>query len=221
MAVIFVATLSLSYHLVVLKTTMDGGTNATLWGLVKSCEHALITIAELLAPITWPFLALFRLCLLAIAGCLHLVADVIIDSTAAFMTAVLTHPNVVEAAAQVMVAGINAFAAQPDLADKLKQVNQHMTQQDKEAAAVQIGRDLPVFVGGIVQGVFNRGGNNDKNNKIKETKSSEDTKEETKDNGGDDSATKSNGDGADAKVVMYVSDDDGNGQIVEKTVSTS
>lgn len=193
--------------------------NTTLWGFIKACENALVATAIVLEPITRPFFATIRLCLYACAALVHKLGDVVVNTTASFMSAVLRHPDVVDAASAVMVRGINDFAAQPDLADKLKQVNKHMTQQDKEEAAVQIGRDLPVLVGGIFHGVFSRNDdNNDKKKSIEEEKSGG---EEEKENDNGDAPQDKTSTNKDNKVVVYVSDDNGNGEIVEKCVTTS
>ena len=187
--------------------------NNTLSGLLKTFGNALLAAVAVLEPLTAPFLAVLRYILYLCMAVLHMAGNVVIEITAAFMTAVLSHPNVVNAASQVMVAGMNAFAAQPDLADKLKQVNQHMTTQDKQEAAVQIGRDLPILVGGIFHGVFSR---NDDNKKNEDSTN----KDGGKKDGGDckdDKSGEEKDDGDSEKVMLYVNDS-GEGKIVEKTI---
>ena len=96
--------------------------------------------------------------------------QVLVHVTAIFTSAVLSHPQVVTAGSNVMLAGMNAFMSQPDLAEKLKRANQQMSVQEKQEVAVQIGRDLPVLMGGIFYGVFSRNDDNDKKSSIEEEK---------------------------------------------------
>jgi hypothetical protein len=63
-----------------------------------------------------------------------------------------------------------------------------MSMQDKQQVAVQIGRDLPVFVGGIFHGVFSRN-DEDKKNRIQQEKQDE-SKQEDKTSEEDDSSNK-------------------------------
>lgn len=198
--------------------------NGTLWGLVKACENALIAVATWLEPIAWPFVWVIRLVLLAIASLFHKLAQLIVNATAAFMSLVLSHPDVVDAAANVMVTGMNKFLDQPDMSEKIKNASKHMSKEDKEEAALQIGRDLPLFVGGVIHGVFGGGGGdknkNDDKTKVEEEKKSDDDdgdagEEKTCDGNNDGGESKTNEDG---EVVLYVNNGDGNGKLVKKSV---
>ena len=189
--------------------------NNTLSGLLKTLGNALLVAVAVLEPLTAPFLAVLRYILYVCIAVLHMVGNVMIEITAAFMTAVLSHPHVVNAASQIMVAGMNAFAEQPDLADKLKQINQHMTTKDKQEAAVQIGRDLPILVGGIFHGVFSS--RNDDKKKNNEDSTNKDGEEKDGEECKDDKSGEEKDNGDSEKVMLYVNDS-GEGKIVEKTI---
>jgi len=198
--------------------TMSSPNNNTLRGLMTSVENALISATIVVEPITWPFVAGVRLFLLACAAVLHKVGNFMVHMTAAFMTAVLRHPDVVDSASQIMVAGMNAFAAQPDLADKLSQVNKHMTMEDKQEVAVQIGRDLPLLVGGILHGVFSR--NNDKQTSVLMNGGDKEGEEHSSGENDDKSVLESKSKEQE-KVLLYVDNGvEGEGAIIEKTLGS-
>lgn len=147
-------------------------------GFIKTCgDTFLVTARALLYPL-----------IVGVSAILRHVGQTLVHVTAAFLSAVLSQPNVVAATSNVMVAGMNAFAAQPDLAEKLRRADQQMSMQDKQQVAVQIGRDLPVFVGGIFHGVFSRN-DEDKKSRIQQEKQDE-SKQEDKTSEEDDSRNK-------------------------------
>ena len=139
---------------VIVTRYMDAPYNMT--GLVKTWGDSLVGTARALL---YPLIVCTVLVMNGLSAILSKMGQVLVNATAAFLSAVLSHPNVVTAASNVMVAGMNAFADQPDLPDILKKASQQMSVQDKQQAAVQIGRDLPVLVGGIFHGVFSRNDN--------------------------------------------------------------
>ena len=109
----------------------------------------------------------------------------------------------------VMVAGMNAFAAQPNLAEKEAQVSKGMTEQDKQEAAVQIGRDLPLILGGILHGVFHH----NEEERMEKKRKTQIIMMETM-------TTRSNTIQGHGKVVLYVNDETtGKGMILEEDIS--
>lgn len=76
--------------------------------------------------------------------------------TAKFMTAVLTHPLVKDAAASVMVAGMNQFMTQEDLGKKLLEMDENMTEYNEEMAK-KTGADLPAMASNMWKGFTGNG----------------------------------------------------------------
>jgi len=92
------------------------------------------------------------------------VFDFTVHCTATFLAAVLSHPAVEEAAANVVRLGANAFITQPDLDEKLKITSETLAKSQEESARTA-GEDFPKVVGAFFTGVFAK---KDKEEKPKE-----------------------------------------------------
>jgi hypothetical protein len=79
-----------------------------------------------------------------------------VNLVALFVTAVLSHPDVEEAAARLIVRGINDTCEQPDLGEKVSKVSKSL-RLENEAISRQLGEQFPKmasnFVGGAVAGL--------------------------------------------------------------------
>jgi hypothetical protein len=74
-----------------------------------------------------------------------------VSALAAFMAALLAHPQVEEAAAKVTVAGINMLLDQPDIAERITD----KLGDKNDTLARKAGEEFPHLVGNFVKGVMN------------------------------------------------------------------
>lgn len=76
--------------------------------------------------------------------------------TAEFMSAVLNHPQVQDAASGVMVAGMNRFMAQKDLGNRILEMDENMTVY-YDAMAQKTGADIPEMASNLWKGFTGKG----------------------------------------------------------------
>jgi len=76
-----------------------------------------------------------------------------VSCVATFVAAVLNHPLVQDAIANGIVAGMNAFAHQPNLAEHIMIMNETLSKSQRELAR-NAGEDFPVLVGNFFQGMI-------------------------------------------------------------------
>lgn len=69
------------------------------------------------------------------------------------MGAVLSHPKIMDASVAIMVEGMNEFATQPDLGDKLLVMNEHL-RSHQETMARQMGSEAPRLVSQFFGGLM-------------------------------------------------------------------
>jgi len=81
------------------------------------------------------------------------VFDFTVHCTATFLSAVLSHPAVQKAAANVVRLGADAFITDPDLDKKLKITGDNLSKNEEEAARAA-GEDFPKIVGSFFSGMF-------------------------------------------------------------------
>jgi hypothetical protein len=86
------------------------------------------------------------------------------------MARVLQHPSVVEAAANVMVAGIDAAMAQPDLIQRVANMTKSATHGENSDGAREIGEEFPHIAAQFLGGAFSalKGHSNHNKNKSQE-----------------------------------------------------
>lgn len=79
--------------------------------------------------------------------------DALVDIVATFVAAVLNHPSVQHAVARGIVAGMKAFALEPDLGEHLRVMGETMTKTQTELAR-NAGEDFPKVVGNFFKGMI-------------------------------------------------------------------
>lgn len=77
----------------------------------------------------------------------------VVHCVASFIAAVLNHPSVQDAIANGIVAGMNAFALQPDLHEKARIMSETLSRSQRELAR-NAGEDFPVLIGNFLQGMI-------------------------------------------------------------------
>ena len=79
----------------------------------------------------------------------------LVEINAAFLTAVMTHPDVKQAMANIMVMGMNGFVTQPDLDEKFQIMTDTMAKNQEEAAR-NAGQEFPKLAGKFLEGMFSK-----------------------------------------------------------------
>jgi hypothetical protein len=83
----------------------------------------------------------------------HAVVNVAVHAIASFTAQILNHPLVVDAAANVIVAGLKKLCHEPDLDDHVEALSNVFSKR-MEREALKAGRDFPKVVGHFVKGMM-------------------------------------------------------------------
>lgn len=83
----------------------------------------------------------------------HAIVNVAVHAFASFTAQVLNHPLVVDAAANVIVAGLKKLCHEPDLDDHVEALSNVLSRR-MEREALKAGRDFPKVVGHFVKGMM-------------------------------------------------------------------
>jgi hypothetical protein len=83
----------------------------------------------------------------------HAIVNAVVHTVASFTSQVLNHPLVVDAAANVIVAGLKKLCHEPDLDDHVEALSNVLSKR-MEREATKAGRDFPKAVGHFVKGMM-------------------------------------------------------------------
>jgi hypothetical protein len=83
----------------------------------------------------------------------HAFFETFVHCIATVCAAVLNHPAVQDAIANGIVAGMNAFARQPDLDEHVKIMSETLSRNQRQLAR-NAGEDFPVLIGNFFQGMI-------------------------------------------------------------------
>jgi len=110
--------------------------------------------------------------------CLHFIFFLFVEIFAQLLAAILSHPIVLDASAQIVVEGMNKFGEQPDLSDRLSSMlDAVLNEEQKKKTARQAGEDVPLyvsgFVGGLISKITKKPDNNNNNKELVEQRKKE------------------------------------------------